>query len=482
MSALFLRPPSFTGPDAGAVPAHPARPEDSGSWYPTWLAQAAALVPGARLLDCPPHGLGIDQALGIAAGYDHVILHTSTPTLRHDCRVADAIKARRPRTRIGFVGAHAAVLPTGTLRASPAIDWVGRREFDFTCREVCEGRPMEQVAGLSFRQEGRIIHNPERELLPDLDPLPWVADVYRRDLVMERYQLGYLLHPYLGLSTGRGCPARCTFCLWPQTLGGHQYRVRSAANVAAEVAYLRRLFPQVREFFFDDDTFTADLPRAREIARRLAPLGIPWSCHSRANLDEDTLRQLRAGGLRLLVVGYESGDEEMLRRIRKGIGLAEMRRFTRACQRAGVAVHGTFILWLPGETPETLERTLQFALELEVSSIQVSLAAPYPGTHLHEQARQQDGFARPDPVDRPRDQAPPPPAPAYPGLGRDRLLEEVDRFHRAYFLRPGPLLRTVRTMLEDKRTFVRRCREGVEFLRGPGERRPKRAAARPALA
>src|SRR6266704_977431 len=95
-----------------------------------------------------------------------------------------------------------------------------------------------------------------------MDALPWVADVYKRDLPIEKYFIGYLLHPYVSLYTGRGCPAQCTFCLWPQTIGGHKYRVRSPQNVADEMTYMKKLFPQVREVFFDDDTFTANLPRA----------------------------------------------------------------------------------------------------------------------------------------------------------------------------------------------------------------------------
>jgi hypothetical protein len=160
MSALFLSPPSFDGFDGGAGSRYQARREVTSFWYPTWLAQPAALVPDSRLLDCPPIDMGIDECLKVAEGYDHVIINTSTPSLRNDCKVAEAIKQRRPETKIGFVGAHAAVLPTETLKASAAIDWVGRKEFDFTCKEVCEGRPLEGVAGLSFRKEGRIIHNP----------------------------------------------------------------------------------------------------------------------------------------------------------------------------------------------------------------------------------------------------------------------------------------------------------------------------------
>ena len=167
------------------------------------------------------------------------------------------------------------MLPAETLKASPAIDWVGRKEFDFTCKEVAEGRPLDAIAGLSYRdQDGKIRHNPERELIADMDALPWVADVYKRDLQIEKYFIGYLLHPYVSLYTGRGCPAQCTFCLWPQTIGGHKYRVRSPQNVADEMAYMKKLFPQVKEFFFDDDTFTANLPRAREIAKKLGPLGV----------------------------------------------------------------------------------------------------------------------------------------------------------------------------------------------------------------
>ncbi|MFM8421103.1 MAG: hopanoid biosynthesis associated radical SAM protein HpnJ [Verrucomicrobiota bacterium] len=471
MSALFLSPPSFDGFDGGAGSRYQARREITSFWYPTWLAQPAALVPGSRLLDCPPINMGVEETLRIADQYDHVIIHTSTPSLRNDCKVAEAIKARRPGTTIGFVGAHAAVLPTDTLKASTAIDWVGRKEFDFTCKEVCEGRPLESVAGLSFRKDGRIQHNPERELITNMDVLPWVADVYQRDLDIEKYFIGYLLHPYVSLYTGRGCPAQCTFCLWPQTIGGHKYRVRSASNVAAEMAHMKQLFPKVREFFFDDDTFTANLPRAREIARHLAPLGLTWSCNSRANLDYDTIRFLKDCGLRLFLVGYESGNDDILRRIKKGVTTDEMRAFTQSCHRAGVVIHGTFILGLPVETPETVEQTLRFAQELDVFSIQVSLAAPYPGTELYEMARQNGWFSKKDKTDIVHGDGFQQSTLEYPGLSKEQIFDEVERFYRQYYLRPRPILRIIKTMLEDKDILVRRCREGYEFFRSLRQRR-----------
>ncbi len=478
MSALFLSPPSFDGFDGGAGARYQAKREVTSYWYPTWLAQPAALVPGSKLLDCTPHGINVEECLRVADDFDHVIINTSTPSLKNDSKVAEAIKARRPGTKIGFVGAHAAVLPTETLKASPAIDWVGRKEFDYTCKEVAEGRPMETISGLSFKKDGKIIHNPERELIHNMDELPWVADVYKRDLDIEKYFIGYLMHPYVSMYTGRGCPAQCTFCLWPQTIGGHKYRVRSAENVAAEMAHMKQIFPQVKEFFFDDDTFTANLPRAREIAKKLAPMGLTWSCNSRANLEYDTIKYMKDSGLRLFLVGYESGNDETLKRIQKGVTTDEMRRFTKSCHKAGVVIHGTFILGLPIETKETIEQTINFAQELDVFSLQVSLAAPYPGTELYEMAKQNGWFVKKDKTDILHGDGLQQSTLEYPGLDKDEIFEAVDRFYRSYYLRPGPILRIIKTMLEDKSVMVRRVREGYEFFRSLSQRKDDLKASR----
>ncbi len=471
MKTLFLSPPSFDGFDGGAGARYQARREIRSFWYPTWLAQPAALVPDSKLMDCPPHDIGVEACLAEAKQYDHVIIHTSTPSLRNDCKVAEAIKSQKPGTTIGFVGAHAAVLPVETLKASPAIDWVGRKEFDFTCKEVSEGRPLDEVTGLSYRKDGKIVHNPERALIADMDALPWVTDVYKRDLQIEKYSIGYLKEPYVSLYTGRGCPAQCIFCLWPQTIGGHKYRVRSAQNVAAEMAHAQKLFPQAQEFFFDDDTFTANLPRAREIAKQLKPLGLTWSCNSRANVNYETLKLMKDCGLRLLLVGYESGNQAILDRIKKGVSVEEMRQFTRHCHELGIVIHGTFILGLPVETQETIEETIRFAMELDVFSIQVSLAAPYPGTELFELARQNGWFAPQDKTKVIDAQGIQDSSLQYPGLSKEHIFEEVERFYRQYYLRPRPIWRIVKTMLRDKNVMVRRLREGYEFFKFMSQRK-----------
>lgn len=460
---LFVNPPSWQGFDGGAGSRYQAKREVRSFWFPTWLAQPAALIEGAKLVDAPPHDLTRDDVLKIARDYELVILHTSAPTLRGDAELAEALKSQNAQVKVGLVGAHAAVLPEETLRASEAIDFVGRKEFDFTCREVALGRPLAEIDGLSFRREGKIVHNAERAMIESFDELPSVMDVYARDLEIERYFIGYLKHPYVSHYTGRGCPAQCTFCLWPQTVGGHKYRAKSPAGVAREMAHAQRLFPQVKEFFFDDDTFTAYQPRAREIAKELGKLGMSWSCNARANVNYETLKTMRDNGLRLLLVGYESGVQRILDNIKKGIRIEEAREFTANCKKLGITIHGTFILGLPGETPETIRETIEFAKSLDVFSIQVSLAAPYPGTELYRQAKENGWFAGDAHlVDELGQQAA---ALEYDGLTRDEIFRSVERFYKAYYFRPRPIARMVGEMLGDWDMMKRRLREGAEFFR-----------------
>src|SRR5438552_18382008 len=394
LRTLFLHPPSFEGFDGGAGSRYQAKREVRSFWYPTWLAQPAALVEGSRLIDAPPAGLTLAEVAPLARDYDLAVLHTSAPSFAHDVKVAEALREANPRLRVGFVGAPGAVAREAALEVSPAIEFVAGNEFDFTIQEIAQGRPLGEVAGLSYRTNGHVHRTPERAPLEDMDRLPFVVDVYKRDLEVERYFIGYLLHPYVSLYTGRGCRSKCTFCLWPQTVGGHRYRTRSLDHVLGEIARARRYFPEVKEYFFDDDTFTDDLPRAEAIARGLGKLGVTWSCNAKANVPYETLRVLRDNGLRLRLVGYESGSQTILNNIKKGIRVDVARRFTRDAHALGIVIHGTFIVGLPGETRETIEDTIRYACEIDPDTIQVSIAAPYPGTFLHRQAQENGWLAR----------------------------------------------------------------------------------------
>jgi hopanoid biosynthesis associated radical SAM protein HpnJ len=464
MKTLFLHPPSFEGFDGGAGSRYQARREIRSFWYPTWLAQPAALVPGSKLLDAPPARVTLDHMLPMARDYDLAVLHTSTPSFASDVRVAEALREVNPQLKIGFVGARVAVQPEESLRASTALDFVARNEFDFTVKEVAEERAFDTIDGLSYRDKaGAIVHNKERAILENMDALPFVTDVYKRDLKIENYFIGYLKHPYLSLYTGRGCKSRCTFCLWPQTVGGHRYRVRSVGHVVEEIRLAKHYFPQVKEFFFDDDTFTDNLPRAEAIARELGKLGVTWSCNAKANVPRDTLKVLRDNGLRLLLVGYESGNQQILHNIKKGMLVDVARRFTRDCHELGITIHGTFILGLPGETKETIEETIRFATEVNPHTIQVSLAAPYPGTFLHKQAVENGWFdaSHAELVDEHGIQI----APLhYPHLSHGEIFDSVEVFYKRFYFRAGKIASIVGEMVKSPEMMVRRLREGVEFF------------------
>jgi hopanoid biosynthesis associated radical SAM protein HpnJ len=463
MRTLFLNPPSYEGFDGGAGSRYQAKREIRSFWYPTWLAQPAALVPDSRLIDAPARGLSLDDIRPLARDYELAVLHTSTPSFPGDVKVAEALKAENPRLLVGFVGAHVAISPEASLLASKAIDFVAGNEFDFTIKEIVEGAPLSTVNGVTYRQGEEAVRNPPRPLLHDMDMLPFVTPVYKRDLVPEDYFIGYLLHPYMSLYTGRGCKSRCTFCLWPQTIGGHVYRTRSAANVIEEIALAKELFPQVREFFFDDDTFTDDRPRAEEIARGLGRLGVTWSCNAKANVPYETLAVMRANGLRLLLVGYESGNQQILYNIKKGMRIDFARRFTADCRRLGITIHGTFIIGLPGETPATIEETIRFATEINPHTVQVSLAAPYPGTYLYNQALE-NGWLVNDGTSLVQGDGFQISSLSYPHLSQREMFDAVADFYKRFYFRPRKIADITLEMLQSWQMTKRRLREGVEFM------------------
>jgi len=471
MKTLFLQPPSFGGFDGGAGSRYQAKREIKSFWYPTWLAQPAALVPGSKLIDAPPANIGMAPVLAAAKQHELCVIHTSTPSFASDVQVAQAMKDANPALKIGFVGAKVAVQPAESLQQGAPIDFVARNEFDFTCLEVAEGRDFADIDGISYRDaNGRLVHNKDRAILQDMDKLPFVSDVYRRDLHIEDYFIGYLMHPYVSIYTGRGCKSRCTFCLWPQTVGGHTYRVRSPGHVAEEVRSIQQNFPQVREIFFDDDTFTDNLPRAEAIARELGKLGVTWSCNAKANVPRETLKVLKDNGLRLLLVGYESGNQQILHNIKKGMRIEVARQFTKDCHELGVKIHGTFILGLPGETKETIQETIRFATEINPHTMQVSLAAPYPGTFLYKQAVENGWLdaEHAELIDERGVQI----APLhYPGvLSHTEIFTSVEEFYRRFYFRAPKIASIVGEMVRSPQMMKRRLREGVEFFQFLRER------------
>jgi len=462
LKTLFLNPPSFENFDGGAGSRWPATREIESYWYPVWLAYPAGMVEGAKLLDAPPHHVSAEQTVELAKQFEFLVLYTSTPGFPGDIRLAQRIKDANPQIKIAFVGPHVTVLPEQTLRDGSAIDFIVRKEFDYATKEFAEGKPLDQILGVSYRKNGSIAHNADRPQLQDLDALPHVTDVYQRDLDVRRYTVPFLLHPYVSLYTTRGCPAQCTFCLWPQTTSGHAWRKRSSDDVAREMAKAKEYWPYVKEFFFDDDTFNIQKARTIELCEKLKPMKLTWSCTSRVTTDYETLKAMKDAGCRLMIVGYESGDQQILKNIKKGATLERARQFTKDAHKLGLVVHGDFILGLPGETRETIKNTIAFAKELDVETIQVSVAHAYPGTELYDFAIKNNFLVKGSMVDEGGHQLA---HIEYPGLPADEILQSVHRFYDEYYFRPKAVVRILKKAVFDSAERKRLYKDAKTFLK-----------------
>jgi len=462
LKTLFLNPPSFENFDGGAGSRWPATREIESYWYPVWLAYPTGMIEGARLLDAPPHYVSAEETINIAKEYEFLVLYTSTPGFPGDIRLAERIKDSNPKIKIAFVGPHVTVLPEQSLRQGGAIDFVVRNEFDYAVKEFADGKPLDEILGASYRKNGSVGHNADRPQLQDLDSLPHVTDIYHRDLDVRRYNVPFLLHPYVSLYTTRGCPAQCTFCLWPQTTSGHAWRKRSSDDVAREMAKAKEYWPYVREYFFDDDTFNIQKARTVELCAKLKPLKLTWSCTSRVTTDYETLKAMREAGCRLLIVGYESGDAQILKNIKKGATLERARQFTKDAHKLGLVIHGDFILGLPGESRETIQNTIAFAKELDVETIQVSVAHAYPGTELYDFAVKNNFMVKGSMVDAGGHQLA---HIEYPGLPADEILHSVHRFYDEYYFRPKAVFRILRKAAFNSGDRKRLYKEAKTFLK-----------------
>ena len=468
MKTLLLNPPSFDMFDGGASSRYQATREIPSFWYPVWLAYSAGMIKDSRLLDAPSHGVSPEETVAIAKDYEFLAVFTSTPGFKSDQRLAQMIKEANPAIKIAFVGPHVTIQPEQSLKDSPAIDFVVRREFDYPLAEYASGKKLEAIAGISYRQNGQIIHNPDRPSIDDLDALPFAVDVYKRDLDITKYNIPYLKHPYVAFYTSRGCPALCTFCLWPQTMSGHPWRTRSTPNVVEEVRRCLEYFPQAKEIFFDDDTFPWAKDRTIDLCKALKPLKFTWSCNARVTTGYETLKAMKEAGCRLLIVGFESGSPDILTNIKKGATVEQARQFMKHCKDLGLVVHGDFQVGLPGETKETIEQTVQFAMELDPETIQVSMSHPYPGTEFDAYLKKHNYSVDHVMTDEEGHQLP---VFQYPGLNRKEVMHAVEQFYDRYYFRPHVILRILRRAMFNSHDRHRLYIEAKEFLKVRAQRK-----------
>jgi anaerobic magnesium-protoporphyrin IX monomethyl ester cyclase len=418
-------------------------------YYPLWLAYAVGVLEqdgfAVKLVDAPAAGLDLPSVLKIAGECRPrlVVIDTSTPSIYSDIQVAEAVKSLLPRAFTLLAGPHVTALPGPSLEISPAVNAVVRGEYDYTIRDVArvlagEGN-LGTVLGLSYRaDDGCLVHNPDRPMIQDLDALPFVSQVYQHHLHIKDYFYSIARYPQVAIVTGRGCPYQCTYCLWPQTITGHGYRKRSVGNVADEFEYIARELPQVKEVFIEDDTLTADPRQCFALAEELMRRGnrLPFSANSRADVDREALAALRRAGLRLLCVGFESGDQQVLDGLRKSIKVERFFQFREDARRAGVLVHGCFMAGGRGETIETLSRTLQLAKRLDPDTAQFFPLMVYPGTEAYNWALRNGYLSTADFREWLTPEGLHRTVVNQPGLSAVDLVDWCDEARRSFYLRP----------------------------------------------
>jgi anaerobic magnesium-protoporphyrin IX monomethyl ester cyclase len=401
MKVLVANPP-WPGPGYGARSdvRWPHKRSDKYIEYPIYLSYTVAVIEEAgfdvSFIDAIMDELGIDefarQVQELAPRL--AIIETSTPSIEFDLETAAATKELSPGTFVALIGSHVTFFDREMVADNPAVDAVVRGEFEYTAADLARaldnGGNLSQVSGLTYRDaDGDVRRNPDRPLFEPLDKMPFPA---RHNVRGDGYRAGiYSGGQPTAMISSRGCPYRCTFCLWPDILYGHKFRARSAQNVVDEIEEAVRKFGH-DEIYFDDDTFTIDRQRVMDICRLINERGleqeVEWIAQCRVDtVDREMLEAMKAANCGYILFGVESGSPKMLKQMKKGITLDKVREAFKLTRELDIKTQAFFLFGMPGETPETIRETIEFAKEISASSTQFAVAIPHPGTALYEECR-----------------------------------------------------------------------------------------------
>ncbi|MDI6758891.1 MAG: radical SAM protein [Candidatus Omnitrophota bacterium] len=417
---------------------------------PDWLAYAAAVLEryghNVRLIDMVADNQTKDglRKLIKKEQPDFVVLDSTTPSIYSDIECAKIIK-EKSSAKVIMVGPHISALSKETLiLAKGVVDVACIGEYDWTVKDVIENfSNLKDIKGIAYYQDNRAIRTMDRPFLENLDELPFPA---WHHLNLMKYFDGGKLYPYIDIISGRGCPNRCIFCLWPQVMHGTKYRLRSPKNVVDEIEYDIKLCPKVLkggEFFFEDDTFTVNKERAigicEEIMRR--GLKITFSVNARADTaDLEMFQIMKKAGCRELLVGFESGSQNILNKMNKNIRLEQSRRFMEYAQKTNLEVHGCFVIGLPGETEDTAKHTIKFALNLMLTTAQFSGAVPFPGTQFFDLCKKEHWLKTeywPDWLETGEQSG----IVEYPSITQEKINYYVDLGLKKFYFRPSFMLK-----------------------------------------
>jgi radical SAM superfamily enzyme YgiQ (UPF0313 family) len=474
MKVLFLNPPYF--PMFSRESRSPCVTKSSTLYWPMFMAYAAGCVEEdgneILLIDSPAMDLDLEGTLARVKEFGPAlaVLNTSTPSINNDMRVGRAIK-EAVGCEIAMMGTHATAEPIEILEREGAIDYVISGEADYTARDLVryvrgDGPDHKRkILGVSWRNGEEMVRNPERPKIENLDTLPWVSKVYRKHLFScyKRYFYGANINPLIVILSGRGCPFRCTYCVVPQTLTGHTYRKRSIKDVVDEMEYIKANFPDLGEIFFEDDTFTAHPTRTAELCQEIIRRGlkITWSANARADVKYEVLDVMKKAGCRELCVGFESSSMDVLKNVKKGLAGGMSEKFMEAANKAGILIHGCFMVGNLGDTKETLQNTLEMAKKLNPNTAQFYPIMAYPGTTAYNEARSRGELASED-YDQWLDKDGQHNTTVIrKGLSSQELVDFCDRARREFYLRPAYIMKQAKMALTNSR-------ERYRVLRGAG--------------
>ena len=475
MRILMLNPPFF--PKYSRSSRSPAVTKGGTIYFPMWLAYATGVLEKegheVKLVDAPAVPLSEAEVLKIVNDFkpEMVVLDTSTASIKNDVAVLEKIKARQDCFGV-LVGTHVSALPKETLEMSGEINAVCVQEYDYTLRELAKevgkGKPeLGKVKGIAFKEKGKVVVNELREKIKDLDKLPFVSEVYKRHLNYRDYFYSANLWPEVTIVTGRGCPFNCRFCNWVQNLHTGEYRKRSVGNVIEELKFIAKNFPDVKEIFLEDDTFTADFARVKEFCREKikAGLKVRWSCNARADVPLDVLVEMKKAGCRLLCVGFESGSQQVLNDVRKGNTLNRMEEFMANAKKAGVLVHGCFMVGNPLDSDETIRATIEMAKDLNPDSAQFFPIMVYPGTGSYNFFRDKGLLVSQDYSKWVNERGWHNCMVNLPGMKKEELVGWCDRGRKEFYLRPRYILGKAKQVLLHPEEVPRLVKGGKTFAK-----------------
>lgn len=459
----------------------PAITKSGTLYYPIWLGYACGLLEKnghkVLLLDSCAEGLDLEATAARVQAFapELLVVDTSTPSIAEDVRSAVRLKKTKSSPFVCLVGTHPSVLPEEVMALDSGIDCIARREYDITLVELArclqEGEDLAGLLGICWRKNGQVVHTEDRPYLEDLDILPFVSEVYKKHLQIKNYFFAAGEFPMVMIITGRGCPSRCFFCVYPQTFHGHRYRLRSAENVVNEFEYVARELPEVKSVGIEDDTFSANPARVKEICRLLIERGLnrklKWWANTRVALDAETMALMKEAGCRLVIPGFESGDQAILNNIKKGISVSQSRRFVTNAQKAGLLVHGCFMVGNKGETRSSMQETLAFAIETNPDTAQFFPLLPYPGTEAFSWARENGYLSTLDYSKWVTEEGLHECVVNLPGLPSDKLASFCDYARKKYYLRPRYLFRKLKQIVwsaEERKRTLKSFKQFRKFL------------------